>query len=95
MEISYWYTYLYRLELFQAVTAVMEEIKDPKKTFPKAVVAGVGLVTIIYVLINLAFFMVLSPDQEFQSNSWTTWSVDLIKTDKNTSQGRMERSTTR
>ena len=60
----------------------MEEIKDPKKTFPKAVVAGVGLVTIIYVLINLAFFMVLSPDQELYSNSWiTTKSGDLIKTD--------------
>jgi len=48
---------------WQAISAVMEEIKDPKKTFPRAVTAGVGIVTLVYLLTNLSFFIVLTPEQ--------------------------------
>ena len=41
------------------VTAVTGEIKNPKRNVPLAVITGVGIVTIIYVLINYSYMHVL------------------------------------
>jgi APA family basic amino acid/polyamine antiporter len=43
------------------VSAVGEEIKDPHKNLPRALMAGVGMVTAIYVLFNFSIFRVLEP----------------------------------
>jgi len=41
------------------ITAVTGEIKNPKRNVPLAVITGVGIVTIIYVLINYSYMHVL------------------------------------
>jgi len=48
---------------WQSISAVIEEIENPKKTFPRAVITGVSVVTLVYVLTNLSFFLVLSYSQ--------------------------------
>jgi len=48
---------------WQACSAVIEEVSNPRRTFPRAVVAGVGMVTLVYLTTNLAFILVLTPEQ--------------------------------
>ena len=44
---------------------MIEEVSNPRRTFPRAVVAGVGMVTLVYLTTNLAFILVLTPEQEY------------------------------
>ncbi|MBF0780720.1 MULTISPECIES: APC family permease [unclassified Granulicatella] len=39
------------------------EIKDPHKNIPKVILLGVGLVSLVYVLINVAYLMVATPNE--------------------------------
>lgn len=48
---------------------VVEELKDPFRTLPKAIYISLPLVTIIYVLANVAYFTVLSPEEIIGSNA--------------------------
>lgn len=43
------------------VTFVAEEVKNPRTTLPLALVGGIGVVAGLYVLVNTAYFYVLSP----------------------------------
>lgn len=43
------------------VTFVAEEVKNPRTTLPLALVGGIGVVAMLYVLVNTAYFYVLSP----------------------------------
>jgi len=38
-----------------------EEVKDPARSIPRAIFSGIALVTLIYVLMNVAFLQVLTP----------------------------------
>lgn len=44
------------------VATVAEEVKDPERDLPRALVMGVGLATVLYLLANLAFHFALSMD---------------------------------
>jgi APA family basic amino acid/polyamine antiporter len=39
------------------------EVKDPGRTLPRALIGGVGLVIVLYLLVNAAYFYVLSPQE--------------------------------
>jgi APA family basic amino acid/polyamine antiporter len=43
------------------VTYVAEEIKDPKRNLPLAILGGIGIIATLYILANVAYFYVLTP----------------------------------
>uniref|UniRef100_A0A0N4ZN01 Large neutral amino acids transporter small subunit 1 n=1 Tax=Parastrongyloides trichosuri TaxID=131310 RepID=A0A0N4ZN01_PARTI len=46
-----------------------EELKDPIKNLPKAIYISMPLVTIIYILVNISYFAVLTPDEVLDSGA--------------------------
>lgn len=46
---------------------VSEELKDPNKNLPRAIYIGITLVTLFYVLANVAYFTVVSPQEMLSS----------------------------
>jgi APA family basic amino acid/polyamine antiporter len=47
---------------WQNANAVAEEVRDVRRTLPRALVAGTLLVLVVYVLVNLVYLMTLSRD---------------------------------
>jgi len=43
------------------VTFVGEEIKDPERNFPLAIIGGIGIIATLYIFANAAYFYVLTP----------------------------------
>ncbi|XP_034234746.1 large neutral amino acids transporter small subunit 2-like isoform X2 [Thrips palmi] len=48
---------------------VTEELKDPYRNLPRAICISLPMVTIIYVLANIAYFVVLTRDELLSSNA--------------------------
>lgn len=48
---------------------VTEEMKDPVRTMPRAILLSMGAITLIYILTNLAYFALLSPDEILASDA--------------------------
>ncbi|XP_065359911.1 Y+L amino acid transporter 2 isoform X1 [Calliphora vicina] len=48
---------------------VTEELKDPYKNLPKAICISMPVVTVIYVVANIAYFSVLTPEEMLSSNA--------------------------
>lgn len=66
---SAFYSGLYSYAGWNALNFVTEEIKKPVKNMPRAIIISITLITIIYVLANLAYFAVLSHDQIISSDA--------------------------
>ena len=45
------------------VTYVAEEVKDPQRNLPLAIIGGIGVIMALYILVNTAYFYVLTPTQ--------------------------------
>jgi len=63
------YSGLFSYAGWNYVTFVTEELKDPTKNLPRAIYISLPLVTIIYVLVNVSYFVVLTPSQILSSNA--------------------------
>ena len=48
---------------------VTEEMKDPYRDMPRAIYISIPIVTIIYVMTNIAYFTVISPAEVAQSDA--------------------------
>ncbi|KAK7075053.1 Y+L amino acid transporter 2 [Halocaridina rubra] len=48
---------------------VVEELKDPYKTLPRAIMVSMPIVTLVYFLTNMAYFAVLEPDEVLASDA--------------------------
>lgn len=55
------YSALFAYQGWNYLNFIMEEVHEPEKTLPKAVLVSVFTVIIVYVLCNIAFFTGLSP----------------------------------
>uniref|UniRef100_H2YW56 Cationic amino acid transporter C-terminal domain-containing protein n=1 Tax=Ciona savignyi TaxID=51511 RepID=H2YW56_CIOSA len=60
---SSFYQVMYSYDGWNALCHVTEEVKEPEKTIPKASIAAVSIITLIYVTMNLAYFAVLTPEE--------------------------------
>ena len=45
------------------VTYVAEEVKDPQRNLPLALIGGIGVIASLYVFVNVAYFYVLTPGE--------------------------------
>lgn len=63
------YAGLYSYAGWNALNFVTEEIKDPVKNMPKAIMISITTITIIYVLVNIAYFAVLSQQEIIASTA--------------------------
>ncbi|XP_042893082.1 Y+L amino acid transporter 2-like, partial [Penaeus japonicus] len=52
-----------------SLNSIMEELKDPFKNMPRAIAISLTCVTIIYVLTNIAYFAVLTPEEILSSEA--------------------------
>ena len=48
---------------------VSEELKNPTRNFPIVICVGIPLVTVCYLLVNIAYFTVMTPAEVLASNS--------------------------
>uniref|UniRef100_A0A914XEP5 Uncharacterized protein n=1 Tax=Plectus sambesii TaxID=2011161 RepID=A0A914XEP5_9BILA len=57
---------------------VTEELKEPHKNLPRAIYISMPTVTVIYLLVNVAYFAVLSPDELLESNAVAVSFADRV-----------------
>ena len=63
------YSAMWAYSGWSGLNSITEEVKNPNKNFPRTLMISIPLVTLCYVLINLAFFSVLSKDEILASDA--------------------------
>jgi L-type amino acid transporter 9 len=64
---------------WNAANFITEEIINPERNLPLAIVIGVPLVTIVYILVNISYFTVMSIDELIHSPAVAiTWAERVI-----------------
>lgn len=48
---------------------ITEELKNPFVTLPRAIIIGIPLVTVCYLLVNISYLTVLSPQELIASSA--------------------------
>ncbi|CEF68499.1 Large neutral amino acids transporter small subunit 1 [Strongyloides ratti] len=63
------YSGVFSFSGFNYLNFMTEELKEPIKNLPRAIFLSMPLVTIIYFLVNISYFAVLTPDELLDSNA--------------------------
>ena len=62
-KLNFWSSIAFAFTGMELVCAMSEEIRDPRKTFPRAIYASAGLIAVIYILGDDGAFVLLPADQ--------------------------------
>src|SRR5215467_2226974 len=62
-KLNFWSSIAFAFTGMELVCAMSEEIREPRKTFPRAIYASTGLIAVIYVLGTMALLWLLPADQ--------------------------------
>lgn len=62
-KLNFWSSIAFAFTGMELVCAMSEEIRDPRKTFPRAIYASTGLIAVIYILGTMALLWLLPADQ--------------------------------
>ncbi|TRY72048.1 hypothetical protein TCAL_10864 [Tigriopus californicus] len=74
------YSGLWSYDAWNNLNFVMEELHDPLRNLNLSILIGIPLVTVIYVLVNIAYLTVLSPSQVLRSDAVVvTWGRLFFK----------------
>ncbi|KAK8375967.1 hypothetical protein O3P69_008589 [Scylla paramamosain] len=72
------YSGLFAYNGWNYLNFVIEELKEPVKNLPKAIYISISLVTIVYVLANVAFYTTLSPYEVLGSEAVAVSFADRL-----------------
>ncbi|KAG9352357.1 hypothetical protein JZ751_020770, partial [Albula glossodonta] len=61
------YNGLWAYDGWNQLNYITEELKNPYRNLPLAIIIGIPLVSVCYVLVNIAYFSVMSPTEVLQS----------------------------
>jgi glutamate:GABA antiporter len=62
-KLNFWSSIAFAFTGMELVCAMSEEVREPRKTFPRAIYASAGLIAIIYIAATMALLWLLAPDQ--------------------------------
>lgn len=63
------YSVMWAYQGWSSLNSITEEVKDPEKNFPWTLMISIPLVTLCYVLMNLAYFSVLTKQEILASDA--------------------------
>ncbi|XP_071948824.1 large neutral amino acids transporter small subunit 2-like [Antedon mediterranea] len=63
------YAGLFSYTGWYSLNVIVEELKDPQKNLPRAIIISITMVTCIYVLTNMAYFAAMSPAELLASDA--------------------------
>ncbi|XP_041457222.1 b(0,+)-type amino acid transporter 1-like [Lytechinus variegatus] len=66
------YQGMFAYEGWNSLTFTMEEMKDPAKTLPRAIMIAMPTITVLYILVNISYYTVLSPQQVLMDEAIAT-----------------------
>src|SRR5258707_10530498 len=62
-RLNFWSNIAFAFTGMELVCAMSEEVREPRKTFPRAIYASTGLIAVIYILGTMALLWLLPADQ--------------------------------
>eukprot|EP00057_Strongylocentrotus_purpuratus_P034707 XP_796258.3 PREDICTED: b(0,+)-type amino acid transporter 1 [Strongylocentrotus purpuratus] len=63
---------MFAYEGWNTLTYTMEEMKEPAKTLPRAIMIAMPTITVLYVLVNISYYTVLSPEDVLDAEALAT-----------------------
>lgn len=73
------YNGLWAYDGWNNLNYVTEEVVNPRRNIPLAIIISLPLVTVVYLMVNISYFTALTPEQLLASNAVAiSWAEDLL-----------------